>query len=71
MDDIVHDKPSDVEDAPGVVMVSGPDGVAVSMTPDAAARTGGKLLEHAAAAQGKSAIAENIELRRERGAGKT
>jgi hypothetical protein len=39
----IHDKPSDVEHAEGEVIVSGPDGVAVSLTPDAALETGHRL----------------------------
>jgi hypothetical protein len=35
----------------GVVILDGPDGIAVTMTPDAAARTGQSLLDAAAAAR--------------------
>ena len=49
----VHDRPSDVEAEAGEVMVSGPDGVAVSMTPDAAVETGYRLIDGGAEAQGK------------------
>jgi hypothetical protein len=63
-DGIIHKDSSHVDSAPGEVMVSGPDGVAVSMTPEAAAKTGGKLIDHAAEAKGKEDLEAGIEDRR-------
>jgi hypothetical protein len=39
----VHDKPSSVSGEAGEVMVDGPDGVAVSLTPAAARETSARL----------------------------
>ena len=49
----VHDEPSSVEAVDGEVEVNGPDGVAVSLTPDAAAETSDRLLAAAAQAEGQ------------------
>ena len=49
----VHDEPSNVSAEDGVVMVDGPDGVAVAMTPRAASETSDRLLEGSAEAQGQ------------------
>jgi hypothetical protein len=43
----IHDTASIVESAPGEVMVSGPGGVVLSLTPDAASETGSRLIKHA------------------------
>jgi hypothetical protein len=43
MDAKIHDKPSDVANEGGVVVVRGPDDVAVSLTADAALETGRRL----------------------------
>jgi hypothetical protein len=40
-----YDEPSDVGAEEGEVTVTGPDGVAVSLTPDAAVETGNRLIE--------------------------
>jgi hypothetical protein len=53
MDQKVYDTPSKVSAEEGEVMIDGPDGVAVSMTPDAAAETSDRLLEQAAIARGQ------------------
>lgn len=47
------DTPSKVSAEEGEVVVDGPDGVAYSMTPEAAAETSDRLLEHAAVARGQ------------------
>jgi hypothetical protein len=52
----VHDEPSDVRAEKGIVIVDGPDGVAVSLTPEAAIRTGAKLIDQAAVAKGDAEI---------------
>ncbi len=56
----LHDAPSTVTAEGGEVLVDGPDGVAVSLTPDAAAETSDRLLHAAAQAQGQ--IIENQRL---------
>jgi len=57
MDRIVHDTPSEVTAEEGEVMMDGPDGVAISLTPDAASETSERLLFGAAKARGQQ-IAE-------------
>ena len=47
----VHDTPSDVSAEDGEVHIDGPDGVAVSLTPEAAAQTSDRLLDGASQAQ--------------------
>jgi hypothetical protein len=49
----VHDRPSEVAAEEGTVVVDGPDGVAVTLTPEAAADTSDRLLEAAAMAAGQ------------------
>jgi hypothetical protein len=51
MDKEIHDQPSEISAEQGEVMVDGPDGVAVSLTPDAAAETSQRLLFGAAQAR--------------------
>jgi hypothetical protein len=53
MDDKLHDEASTVTARHGQVLVDGPDGVAVSLTPDAAAETSDRLLDAAVEAQGQ------------------
>ncbi len=53
MDNKLHDEASHVTAEHGEVLVDGPDGVAVSLTPDAAAETSDRLLHSAAEAQGQ------------------
>lgn len=45
MSDKLYDEPSKVDAAKGEVIVDGPDGVAVSLTPEAAAETGARLID--------------------------
>jgi hypothetical protein len=56
--DKVHDQPSHVAAEDGEVVVDGPDGVAVSMTPDAAAETSDRLLKGAVEAEGQKTKAK-------------
>jgi hypothetical protein len=53
MDDKVYDEPTRVEAEEGNVVLDGPDGVDVSMTPDAALETSDRLLFGAAQAMGQ------------------
>ena len=46
-----HEDPSQVVAEQGDVIVEGPDGVAVTMTPDAAEETGRRMLEAASEAR--------------------
>ena len=55
MDGKVHDIPSEVSAEEGEVLVDGPGGVAVSLTPRAAEETSHRLLFGAAQAQGQRA----------------
>lgn len=48
-----YDTPSDVAAEQGEVIVDGPDGVAVSLTPEAAAETSDRLLHAANHAAGQ------------------
>lgn len=48
-----HDEPSQVAAELGDVLVDGPGGVAVALTPDAADETAHRLIEGAAHAQGQ------------------
>jgi hypothetical protein len=48
-----HDQPSEVAAEDGQVIVDGPDGVAVTFSPEAAAETGDRLLFHSARARGQ------------------
>ena len=48
-----YDTPSDVAADEGSVMIDGPDGVAVTMTPEAAEETSDRLLNKAAEASGQ------------------
>jgi hypothetical protein len=52
----IHSKPSEVETAAGEVLVSGPDGVAVSLTPEAAIETGVRLIDGGAEAHGRDRL---------------
>lgn len=51
--DRTYDTPSEVAAEDGEVIVDGPDGVAVSLTPDAALETSQRLLEGGLMAQGQ------------------
>ena len=46
-------KPSDVSSEDGQVLVDGPDGVDVALTPEAAEQTADRLIEHAVNAAGQ------------------
>ena len=52
-DQKIYDEPSKVDAEDGVVSVDGPDGVDVSLTPDAARITSDRLLDEAMKAQGQ------------------
>jgi DNA-directed RNA polymerase subunit E'/Rpb7 len=54
----IYDEPTEVEAVEGVVVLDGPDGVAVLMTPDAALTTSHRLLDGAVTAQGQRVEAE-------------
>jgi len=58
-----YDEPSEVTAEEGEVLVNGPDGVAVSLTPEAAGETSQRLLYGAAEAKG-----QQVRLRAESGA---
>ena len=60
----VYDTPSDVDAAEGEVMMDGPNGVCVSLTPDAAVETSDRLLEGGMKAQGQRVAARNAKARR-------
>jgi len=53
MEDKVYNEPSQVDAQDGIVVVDGPDAVAVLLTPEAAAETSDGLLENAAKAAGQ------------------
>jgi len=53
MENRPYDEPSEVYVDQGQVHMDGPDGVAVSLTPDAAAETSDRLLAAAATAKGE------------------
>ena len=60
----VYDEASKVVAEDGIVRVDGPDGVAVAMTPEAAADTSDHLLHGAARAAGQRlAAAQNAQKR--------
>ena len=56
--DKVYDQPTDVDAEDGNVVLVGPDGVAVRMTPGAAVETSDRLLWGAAKAQGQKILKE-------------
>ena len=58
MEDRIYDEPTEVEAEDGKVVLDGPDGVAVLMTPDAAAETSHRLLFGAAKARGQQMAEE-------------
>lgn len=63
-----EETPSEVTAEDGEVIVDGPDGVAVSMTPEAAAETSHRLLHAAAQARGQQMNEERRRSRRRVGA---
>lgn len=48
-----HSEPSDVNAEQGSVIVEGPDGLAITLTPDAAEETGRRMLKAASEARGQ------------------
>lgn len=54
--DKIYDEASEVVAEEGQVLVDGPDGVAVTLTPEAALETSDKLLDAGAVARGQRAI---------------
>ncbi|KQO05516.1 MULTISPECIES: hypothetical protein [unclassified Sphingomonas] len=64
MDNKLHDEASTVTAEHGQVLVDGPDGVAVSLTPDAAVETSDRLLDAAVEAQGQILIEAQAEKER-------
>ena len=52
-DETIYDEASEVEADSGVVSVTGPDHVAVKLTPNAAAETSDRLLKGSMRAQGQ------------------
>jgi hypothetical protein len=55
MNDKVYDEPSDVRSKPGKVVVTGPDSVDVTVTPEAAVKTATRLIDKASEAAGMKA----------------
>jgi hypothetical protein len=51
----IHDTPSEVDADEGQVLINGPNGVAVSMTPEAALETSERLVNGAIKAKGQIA----------------
>jgi hypothetical protein len=52
----VQSQPGTASAEDGLVILDGPDGVAVTMTPDAARRTGHSLIEAADVASGQDSL---------------
>lgn len=65
MDDKVYDEATKVDAEDGKVVLDGPDGVAVLMTPDAALETSDRLLFGAAQAMGQRVQEEQRHKKRE------
>jgi len=59
MENKPHATPSEVTAEEGEVQVDGPDGVAISFTPDAAVETSDRLFRGAAEAKGQKARRES------------
>ncbi|MEJ7776294.1 MAG: hypothetical protein WKF52_02670 [Sphingomicrobium sp.] len=55
----IHDKPGQVDAEAGTVVLKGPGGVDVLMTPDAAEETSERLLEAAMKARGQTYFADD------------
>lgn len=62
----VYDQATNVAAEDGAVVLDGPDGVAVSMTPHAAEETSDRLLKGALEAHGQSVIKKKEEDARKR-----
>ncbi|HEX8225334.1 MAG TPA: hypothetical protein VF605_16085 [Allosphingosinicella sp.] len=65
MDEKVYDEPTRVDAEDGKVILDGPDGVDVQMTPDAALETSDRLLFGAAQAMGQRVQEEQRHKSRE------
>ena len=63
-DSKVHDEPSRVAAEDGTVIVDGPDGVAVSLTPEAAIETSDRLLQAGTHAHGQNLQKQQDQNRR-------
>lgn len=50
-----HGQPADISVEQGMVLIDGPRGLALTMTPDAAEETGRRLIQAAAAARASGA----------------
>jgi len=61
MDSKTHNEPSAVEAEGDEVIVDGPDGVAVTLTPEAAEETGHRLVERASEAAGNRRFRRNAK----------
>ena len=59
MEERIHNLPSEVTAEDGVVFVDGPDGLAISLTPEAAEETSERMLFGAMAAQRQRAEKKN------------
>jgi hypothetical protein len=59
MDETVHDTASEVTAEEGQVMLDGPGGVAVSLTPEAAVETSERLFEGGLKGKGQQVAARN------------
>lgn len=57
MSNRIYDEPSEVDAEEGVVLVDGPDGVSVSLSPEAAEETSDRLLFHAGRAKSQQITA--------------
>jgi hypothetical protein len=65
MEDKVYDEATKVDAEDGNVVLDGPDGVAVAMTPDAALETSERLLFGATQAMGQRILEEKRHKRHE------
>ena len=67
MDSGIHNEPSQVAADDGCVLVTGPGGVVVSFTPEAAAETSDRLLDCATRAMGQQLAKERSEAAKRHG----
>jgi hypothetical protein len=61
MEDKIYDRASEVSAEDGVVVVDGPDSVAVLLTPEAAEETSHRLLDGAITAKGQERLRRPAE----------
>lgn len=61
MDDKIYDEATEVSAKDGAVILDGPDGVDVSITPDAAEETSNRLFDAAAEARGQQMMQKHRE----------